>query len=169
MEALGIFLGFDFCPHSIIRSVTSLKFSVPPTGTEAMCDFFSMLTCIVLTFRVVYFVQVCVCVRLYLSIFFLLKYYFKCVSWCFLPSLYHLLKHLVLVLVVRCSVSSVEHLMISLYSALHKQSPSAHSIHVCNNWEDKLRNCPILLIDCFFVLGSQVSYQLTGYDVSSVD
>ena len=51
----------------------------------AMCGFFviffSILACIVLTFRVVYFVRVCmcmcvcVCVRLYLSILFI--YFFK--------------------------------------------------------------------------------------------
>ena len=69
----------------------------------AMCGFFvlfSILTCIVLTFRVAYFVRVCVCVgvRLYLSILFI--YYFlilllvcmpRQISWCFFPSLCHLL------------------------------------------------------------------------------
>ena len=118
LEALGIFLGFDFCPHSIIP-VTSLKSSVPqlwqkPEWLRVMILVFSMLviapcvafswflsilTGIVLTFRVAYFVRVyvCVCVRLYLSILFI---YFlilllvcmpRQISWSIFPSLCHLL------------------------------------------------------------------------------
>ena len=92
LEALGIFWGFDFCPHSI-APVTSLKSSVPRLGQKpewlrvmilvfsmlviapsvAFSWFFSILTCIVLTFWVAYFVRVyvCVSVRLYLSILFI--------------------------------------------------------------------------------------------------
>ena len=91
-----------FAPPSIIP-VTSLKSSVPRLGQKpewlrvmilvfsmlviapsvAFSWFFSILTCIVLTFRVAYFVRVyvCVSVRLHLSILFIyfLVYYFLCV------------------------------------------------------------------------------------------
>ena len=117
LEALGIFLGFDFCPHSIIP-VTSLKSSVPqlrqkPEWLRVMILVFSMLT--MCGFFVLFFYTymystdfsgcifcaglcVCGCTIIFINFIYLLFFLIlllvcmpRQISWCFFPSLCHLL------------------------------------------------------------------------------
>ena len=38
LEALGIFLGFDFCPHSIILASFAILSTLPPAGNSTKLD-----------------------------------------------------------------------------------------------------------------------------------
>ena len=108
----GIFVVFNVGP-AIFWGVL---FRAP--GIFCVLIFAPIRSCVIFSFtdmystdfsRCIFCAGLFVCARLYLSIFFSFKILLQVcmpryISWCFFPSLYHLLKHLVFVVVVRCSV-----------------------------------------------------------------